>query len=92
MWPNHLYQTETNLVMQESHLSIGVPYRKRAYHAYELNSTNFSSYSQEGHHFPTEIDPKSGWLQGKQNITVKNIPYGLPLGSNEYFTYFLVSI
>ncbi|XP_057506243.1 uncharacterized protein LOC130789486 [Actinidia eriantha] len=88
IWPNHLYQTETNLIMQESHLSIGEPYRKRAYRAYELNSTNFSSYSQRLH-FPTEIYPKSGWVQGKQNITVKNIPYGLPLGSNEYFTYFL---
>ncbi|GFS31083.1 hypothetical protein Acr_00g0015510 [Actinidia rufa] len=89
MWPNHLYQIQTNLVMQESHLSIGVPYRKGAYHAYELNSTKFYSYSQGELPFPTETYPRSGWLPGQQNISMKNIAYGLPLGSNEYFTYFL---
>ncbi|XP_057488967.1 uncharacterized protein LOC130774943 isoform X1 [Actinidia eriantha] len=89
MWPNHLYQVQTNLVMQESHLSIGAPYRKGAYHAYELNSTKFSSYSQGELPFPTETYPRSGWLPGQHNISMKNIAYGLPLGSNEYFTYFL---
>ncbi|KAI8017251.1 hypothetical protein LOK49_LG04G03527 [Camellia lanceoleosa] len=89
MWANHLYLTETKLVMKENHLSIGFLSHKRAYHAYELNLTFSSYYLQEGLPFPTEIYPKSGELPQQHNITMKNIPYGLPLDSKEYFTYFL---
>lgn len=89
MWPNHLYLTETKLVMKENHLSIGFLSHKRAYHAYELNLTFSSYYLEEGLPFPTEIYPKSGELLQQHNITMKNIPYGLPLDSKEYFTYFL---
>ncbi|XP_028099410.1 uncharacterized protein LOC114298962 isoform X2 [Camellia sinensis] len=89
MWPNHLYLTETKLVMKENHLPIGFLSHKRAYHAYELNLTFSSYYLQEGLPFPTEIYPKSGELPQQHNITMKNIPYGLPLDSKEYFIYFL---
>ncbi|BBH00535.1 hypothetical protein Prudu_010547 [Prunus dulcis] len=36
---------------------------------------------------PIEVDPKPGWLHGQHNMRMT--PYGLPLHSNEYFTYFL---
>lgn len=78
--------------MEENHSSIGIPYNTRAYRAYQPNLTNFSSNLQQGLPTPTVIYPKSGWLPGQQNITMKNIQYGLPLRSSEYFTYFLVSI
>ncbi|GMP30080.1 hypothetical protein CsSME_00004910 [Camellia sinensis var. sinensis] len=89
MWPNHLYLTETKLVMKENHLPIGFLSHKRAYHAYEQNLAFSSYYLQEGLPFPTEIYPKSGELPQQHNITMKNIPYGLPLDSKEYFIYFL---
>ncbi|KAL6994478.1 hypothetical protein U1Q18_012582 [Sarracenia purpurea var. burkii] len=85
MWPNHL----TNFVIKESLLSTRSPHHNPANHAYELNLTNFSSDLQEGPSFPVEIYPKNGWHQGQQNVTMRNILYGLPLGSIEYFTYFL---
>ncbi|KAG5534704.1 hypothetical protein RHGRI_022736 [Rhododendron griersonianum] len=89
MWPSKLYTSETKLEMEESHSSIGIPYNARAYHAYQPNLTTFSSNLQQGPPIPTVIYPKSGWLPGQQNITMKNIQYGLPLRSSEYFTYFL---
>lgn len=92
MWPNKLYMNETKLEMEENHSSFGIAYHTRAYHAYQLNSTKFSSKLQEGLRVPAVIYPTSGRLPGQPNITMKNIPYGLPLRSNEYFTYFLVSI
>lgn len=92
MWPSKLYTSETKLEMEESHSSIGIPYNTRAYHAYQPNLTTFSSNLQQGPPIPTVIYPKSGSLPGQQNITMNNILYGLPLRSNEYFTYFLVSI
>lgn len=92
MWPSNLYTSETKLEMEESHSSIGIPYNTRAYRAYQPNLTAFSSNVQQGPSIPTVIYPKSSWIPGQQNITMKNIPYGLPLRSDEYFTYFLVSI
>lgn len=92
MWPSNLYTSETKLEMEESHSSIGIPYNTRAYRAYPPNLTTFSSNLQQGLPIPKVIYPKSGWLPGQQNITMKNIQYGLPLRSSEYFTYFLVSI
>lgn len=49
-----------------------------------------SSYIEHKLTFPTEITTKSGWLYNQQSR--KNIFYGLPLDSTEYFSYFLVSI
>ncbi|KAA8548236.1 hypothetical protein F0562_004503 [Nyssa sinensis] len=73
IWPNHLYLSVAKLAAKMSGLSIGFPSHERAYHSYELTSTNISSYPQDGQH----------------NVTVKNIPYGLSLDASEYFTYFL---
>lgn len=92
MWPGNLHMSETKLEMEEGHSSIGIPYNTKADRAYQPNLTTFSSNLQQGLTTPSIIYPKSGWLPGQQNITMKNIPYGLPLRSNEYFTYFLVSI
>ncbi|KAM2014294.1 hypothetical protein ACFX16_044968 [Malus domestica] len=36
---------------------------------------------------PIEVYPKSGWLHGQYSMRMP--PYGQPLNSNEYFTYFL---
>ncbi|WCJ27462.1 hypothetical protein M5689_009205 [Euphorbia peplus] len=36
----------------------------------------------------TEIDSNFGWLR-QHNLSMKSGPYGLPLSSREYFTYFL---
>lgn len=49
-----------------------------------------SSYMQHEVPVPIEVDPKPGWLHGQHSMRMT--PYGLPLHSNEYFTYFLVSI
>ncbi|TXG54876.1 hypothetical protein EZV62_020132 [Acer yangbiense] len=87
LWPNHVYFAKEKLLMQFGHLSIGYAYR-RSYHQAGLNLTN-SSYTQHQLFFPTAIDPKFGWPYGHRNLSMKNTPYGLPLSSNEYFTYFL---
>lgn len=49
-----------------------------------------SSYMRHGLPVPIEADSNSGWLHGLHSMRMT--PYGLPLHSNEYFTYFLVSI
>ncbi|KAL5797191.1 hypothetical protein ACOSQ2_002011 [Xanthoceras sorbifolium] len=87
LWPNHVYLAKEKLSKQFGQLSIGSTY-KRFYHQVGLNLTN-SSYRQHQLLFPTAIDPKFGWPYGHHNISMKNTPYGLPLNSNEYFTYFL---
>ncbi|CAL9014838.1 unnamed protein product [Prunus brigantina] len=46
-----------------------------------------SSYMQHEVPVPIEVDPKPGWLHGQHSMRMT--PYGLPLHSNEYFTYFL---
>lgn len=53
--------------------------------------SNFSSSSSIGLPVPGFIDPKIGWV-GHGNISTSSPSYGLPLGSSEYFTYFLVSM
>lgn len=49
-----------------------------------------SSYMWYDIPVPIEVYPKSGWLHGQHSMRMP--PYGQPLDSNEYFTYFLVSI
>ncbi|KAE9599554.1 hypothetical protein Lalb_Chr14g0363441 [Lupinus albus] len=46
-----------------------------------------SSYIEHKVTFPTEITSKYGWFHNQQSM--KNVFYGLPLSSIEYFTYFL---
>lgn len=41
--------------------------------------------------FQTEINLNFGWRHG-YSTSMKSTPYGLPLNSREYFTYFLVGI
>ncbi|KAM1009203.1 hypothetical protein ACFX13_045504 [Malus domestica] len=46
-----------------------------------------SSYMWYDIPVPIEVYPKSGWLHGQYSMRMP--PYGQPLNSNEYFTYFL---
>ncbi|KAM1769804.1 hypothetical protein ACFX11_044822 [Malus domestica] len=46
-----------------------------------------SSYMWYDIPVPIEVYPKSGWLHGQHSMRMP--PYGQPLNSNEYFTYFL---
>ncbi|XP_040968481.1 uncharacterized protein [Gossypium hirsutum] len=73
LWPNNVY------------LDLGrfLKRRRRAYHAIGLINW---SYMPQKLLFPTEIDPK---FHGRHNISKENTPFGLPLSSNEYFTFFL---
>lgn len=60
-------------------------------HSIDMNSTNFSNPLNEGLPLPVNFYPKSNWPVTQKNVTIKNTPYGLPLSSDEYYTYFLVS-
>lgn len=90
LWPNHVYVAKERHINQFRHWSTGPAY-KRSYDTVDLNVTH-SSYRPDELHFPTAIDPKFGWPYGHHNLSMKSTPYGLPLNSNDYYTYFLVSI
>lgn len=76
LWPNNVYLDLGRFLKRP----------RRAYH--EIGLINWS-YMPQKLLFPTEIDPK---FQGRHNISKENTPFGLPLSSNEYFTFFLVGI
>ncbi|XP_052190857.1 uncharacterized protein LOC127800341 isoform X2 [Diospyros lotus] len=89
MWPNKLYTTEMELEVKQRQSSYGLPSSEGAQCAYKLNLTSYSSYSQGRRPISTGTYRKNGWLPVLDNVTMKNLPYGLPLDSTEYFTYFL---
>ncbi|XP_022750467.1 uncharacterized protein LOC111299515 [Durio zibethinus] len=89
IWPNNVYLDQGKFVKRSRSWSRGYISHERAYHNIYLNNP---SYVREKLPFPTEIDPKFSWLHGRHNISKENTPLGLPLSSNEYFTFFLVGI
>ncbi|XWS44002.1 hypothetical protein CRYUN_Cryun15aG0007900 [Craigia yunnanensis] len=86
IWPNNVYLDQGNFVKRSSSWSRGYNSHERTYHDIDLDN---SSYVREKLLFPIAINPKFSWLHGRRNISKKNTPFGLPLSSNEYFTYFL---
>ncbi|KAK8672455.1 hypothetical protein V6N13_110824 [Hibiscus sabdariffa] len=72
-WPNNVYLDQGRFLKRSG----------RAYHDIEFIN---SSYMPQKLQFPTKIDPK---FHGRHNISKENTPFGLPLNSNEYFTFFL---
>lgn len=89
IWPNNVYLDQGKFVKRSSSWSRGYISHEKVY--YDIDLYN-SFYVQEKLLFPTEIDPKFSWLHGRRNISKENTPFGLPLSSNEYFTFFLVGI
>ncbi|KAJ7970605.1 Transmembrane protein [Quillaja saponaria] len=85
--PNPVLVTEGKLAEQSHDFSIGAPSDGRASQI-DSNLTS-SSYIEHELPLPLEIAPKSVSLQGQKNISKINTFYGLPLSSNEYFSYFL---
>ncbi|KDP46278.1 hypothetical protein JCGZ_10118 [Jatropha curcas] len=72
-WPNHVYLAKQNLHIQ----NLGFPNHKRANSQLDLNTTDSSKV------------PFLNGRFGDHNLSMKDSPYGLPLHSREYFTYFL---
>ncbi|XP_039047297.1 uncharacterized protein LOC120187714 [Hibiscus syriacus] len=72
-WPHNVYLDQGRLL-------------KRSFRAYrDIQFINPSNMPQKLR-FPSEIDPN---FHGRHNISKENTPFGLPLTSNEYFTFFL---
>lgn len=71
-------------------LSLRFPYHTRGYSQFDLNASDLPKVKDQKP-FLTEIDPNVAWLH-QHNMSMKSSPYGLPLNSREYFTYFLVGI
>ncbi|KAF3948785.1 hypothetical protein CMV_025262 [Castanea mollissima] len=88
IWPNHVNLAGKKLAQNLSVLATGWSSHKITNQKIDLNLTN-SSYMHHEQPFPIEIDPMSVWLHGQHNISTKDTPYGLPLNSIEYVTYFL---
>ncbi|XP_017975918.1 PREDICTED: uncharacterized protein LOC18601011 isoform X1 [Theobroma cacao] len=86
IWPNNVYLDQGRFVKRPSSWFSGYLSDERAYHDIGLDN---SSYVQRKLLFPAEIDSKFSWLHGRQNISKEDSPFGLPLNSNEYFTFFL---
>lgn len=91
IWPNNVNLAGKKLARNLSVLATGWSSHKITNQKIDLNLTN-SYYMHHEQPFPIEIDPMSVWLHGQHNISMKDTPYGLPLNSSEYFTYFLVNI
>eukprot|EP00258_Populus_trichocarpa_P028065 XP_024444084.1 uncharacterized protein LOC7495787 isoform X2 [Populus trichocarpa] len=77
IWPNHVYLAKENLRI----LSL-------EYHNWFNTNLNSSSNMEDQLPFQTEINLNFGWRHG-YSTSMKSTPYGLPLNSREYFTYFL---
>ncbi|KAL9404270.1 hypothetical protein Peur_001242 [Populus x canadensis] len=77
IWPNHVYLAKENLRI----LSL-------EYHNWFDTNLNSSSNMEDQLPFQTEINLNFGWRHG-YSTSMKSTPYGLPLNSREYFTYFL---
>nr|POE59965.1 hypothetical protein CFP56_03560 [Quercus suber] len=90
IWPNNVNLAGKKLARNLSVLATGWSSHKITNQKIDLNLTN-SYYMHHEQPFPVEIDPMSVWLHGQHNISMKDTPYGLPLNSSEYFTYFLVA-
>nr|POE80564.1 hypothetical protein CFP56_04919 [Quercus suber] len=90
IWPNNVNLAGKKLARNLSVLATGWSSHKITNQKIDLNLTN-SYYMHHEQPFPIEIDPMSVWLHGQHNISMKDTPYGLPLNSSEYFTYFLVA-
>lgn len=102
---NKLPWTKENLQIRYNHSNQAVATHTRKFndstikfhageamdHSIELKITNFSNSLHKGLPLPVNIYPRSSWPVAQQNVTIKNTPYGLPLSSDEYYTYFLVS-
>ncbi|XP_030953566.1 uncharacterized protein LOC115976435 isoform X2 [Quercus lobata] len=88
IWLNHVNLAGKKLARNLSVLATGWSSHKITNQKIDLNLTN-SFYMHHEQPFPIEIDPMSVWLHGQHNISMKDTPYGLPLNSSEYFTYFL---
>ncbi|KAF8378009.1 hypothetical protein HHK36_029342 [Tetracentron sinense] len=91
IWPKYESPSEgpNKLSMKYRGLSMGSTlYEIRSRHSIESNSHNIS-YLQHGFPMPTELLSKVGGLNGKQNVSMKNTPYGQDLDASEYFVYFL---
>ncbi|XVF57778.1 hypothetical protein PTKIN_Ptkin07bG0009500 [Pterospermum kingtungense] len=86
IWPNNVYLDQGRFVKTSSSWTTGYITHERAYFDIDLYN---SSYLQEKLLFPTEIGPNFSRLHGRHNISKENTPFGLPLTSNEYFTFFL---
>ncbi|XP_057982291.1 uncharacterized protein LOC131167504 [Malania oleifera] len=89
VWPNHFHLDKNKWAIKFSGMPIAYLNPERAYHSIGLISENFSSFLSCRQLYPAEIFPNAGWLHRRHNVSMKNSPYGLPLNSNEYFTYFL---
>ncbi|KAF9666227.1 hypothetical protein SADUNF_Sadunf16G0207700 [Salix dunnii] len=75
--PNHVYMAEEDLRI--------LPLE---YHNWFNTNLNKSSNKEDQLPFQTEINLNFGWRHG-YNTSMKSTPYGLPLNSREYLTYFL---
>ncbi|KAJ6302233.1 hypothetical protein OIU77_016342 [Salix suchowensis] len=75
--PNHVYMAEEDLRI----LSL-------EYHNWFNTNSTKSSNMEDQLPFQTEINLNFGWRHG-YNTSMKSTPYGLPLNSREYLTYFL---
>ncbi|KAJ6298783.1 hypothetical protein OIU76_019859 [Salix suchowensis] len=75
--PNHVYMAEEDLRI----LSL-------EYHNWFNTNSTKASNMEDQLPFQTEINLNFGWRHG-YNTSMKSTPYGLPLNSREYLTYFL---
>ncbi|XP_065878867.1 uncharacterized protein [Euphorbia lathyris] len=82
-WHNHFHLSEE----LSYPLSPVFPYHKRPNPGFDMNLTDSLSLLDPPA-FVMEIDSNFGWLH-QHNLSMKSGPYGLPLNSREYFTYFL---
>ncbi|CAK9143303.1 unnamed protein product [Ilex paraguariensis] len=87
-WPNHLHLAGARSGMKVSGSSNWFSSSKEFQHPTALNLTNFSNHLNHWLPFLTNYS-NDNRLHPQQNMIMKNSAYGLPLDSNEYFTYFL---
>lgn len=89
---SHSYQAVARHTRKSGDSTIKLHAGEEMEHSLDLHPTNFSKSLHQGLPLPVNIYPKSNRPVTHQNVTIKNTPYGLTLSSDEYYTYFLVSV
>ncbi|KAM7279476.1 hypothetical protein ACFE04_006610 [Oxalis oulophora] len=84
VWPNHVNLAET-FTRRFSNSFVKIPPEDGHLNHTNLTLSNSSCFSSS----PSNTTLKRGCLHRQHNVSMKDISYGQPLSSDEYFTYFL---